>query len=256
MVQQCSEEISGDSVVKELPVRSTKPSFVWRQEWHELLAFLRKPQRGRGVSVPLSHGWRRILFLLGVDLCFVLLVATPINAILEHWAGLEDKLDFNVRNMFLAVLVAPIIEELIFRAGLRRVGYSLFVGPVLLSLYCAQSFTLIAIVAGVILLAAVVDKILMRRTPVGNGRRFARGRAFIRHYPYVFWFYTVCFGLAHLANFYSTNDRDYLLVFAISAQLGVGCLLGYLRLRQGLASSVILHCLHNSLFVTLLIMFN
>jgi len=256
MAQQCGKEMSGDSRGTALPTMSTTPSFDWRQEWCELKEFLKKPRRGRGVSVPLSHGWRRILFLLAVDLCFVLLVATPINAILEHWAGLEDKLDFNVRNMFLAVLVAPMIEELIFRAGLRRVGYSLFVGPVLLSLYCAQSFTLIAIVAGVILLAAVVDKILMRRAPVGNGRRFARGRAFIRHYPYVFWFYTVCFGLAHLANFYSTNDRDYLLLFAISAQLGGGCLLGYLRLRQGLASSVILHCLHNSLFVTLLIMFN
>jgi membrane protease YdiL (CAAX protease family) len=58
--------------------------------------------------------------------------------------------------------------------------------------------------------------------------------------------YAISFGLVHVSNFYSTNGRDYWLIFAVSSQLFGGALLGYLRLRQGLRSAIAFHALFNA----------
>ena len=255
MSQQYSQEMSGFSESTKLRTVSTKPTFSWRQEWQDLLAFIKKPQRGRGKSVPLSQAWRRFLMVFGIDLCMVVFVSLPLNGALEEWAGLESKLEFSAKGALLIIIFAPILEELVFRAGLRKAGYSLFIGPIFVACF-GGSLVVVVVLATILMSIAVIDKIRMRWVPEGNGRRFARGRAFIRHYPYVFWLYAIGFGLMHLGNFYSTNGRDYLLVFAISAQLSAGFLFAYLRLRQGLLSSIILHSLENGLLFALATMFD
>ncbi|MFZ6861950.1 type II CAAX prenyl endopeptidase Rce1 family protein [Undibacterium sp. Ji67W] len=250
MVQQCSEQMSGDNLGIALPTMSTTPSFDWRQEWRELKEFLKKPRRGRIASAPFSQTWRRFLLVFGIDIAIVLFVTLPLDSILDEWAGLESKLEINGKIALYGIVFAPIIEELVFRAGLRKAGYSLFIGPIFVACF-AGSMLVVGALATILMSIAVIDKIRMRWVPEGNGRRFARGRAFIRHYPYVFWLYAIGFGLVHLGNFYSSNGRDYLLVFAISAQLSAGFLFAYLRLRQGLLSSILLHSLENGLFFAL-----
>ncbi|MFZ6754995.1 type II CAAX prenyl endopeptidase Rce1 family protein [Undibacterium sp. Dicai25W] len=247
--------MSGDNLGIALPTMSTTPSFDWRQEWRELKEFLKKPRRGRIASAPFSQTWRRFLLVFGIDITIVLFVTLPLNSILDEWAGLESKLEIKGKMALYAIVIAPIIEELVFRAGLRKASYSLFIGPVLVACFFSSQ-TVVVVMAAALTLIAVVDKVWMHWVPRGNGKRFARGRAFILHYPYVFWFYAISFGLVHLGNFYSTNGRDYLLVFAIIAQLSAGFLLAYLRLRQGLLSSIILHSLENSLCVALEMMFD
>jgi hypothetical protein len=100
--------------------------------------------------------------------------------------------------------------------------------------------------AGILLSIAAADAIRLRYAASAVSIRFARSRAFIRRYPYVFWMYAISFGLVHVSNFYSTNGRDYWLIFAVSSQLFGGALLGYLRLRQGLRSAIAFHALFNA----------
>jgi membrane protease YdiL (CAAX protease family) len=106
------------------------------------------------------------------------------------------------------VLIAPLGEELVFRAGLRQVKYSLFVAPVLIAMLNADKM-LALIMAGILLSIAAADAIRLRYAASAVSIRFARSRAFIRRYPYVFWMYAISFGLVHVSNFYSTNGRDY-----------------------------------------------
>jgi membrane protease YdiL (CAAX protease family) len=222
--------------------------FDWRRELRELVAFLRKPVRGHAKVLTLRQGWRRIALMLALNFCFIVIVTLPINAALEHWAGLDESVKSDatkISQWVIIALIAPLLEELIFRAGLRQVTYSLFVAPVLVaSMRADKMFVLIMV--GILLSIAAADAIRLRYTASAVSIRFARSRAFIRRYPYVFWMYAISFGLVHISNLYSTNGRDYWLVFAVSSQLFGGALLGYLRLRQGLRSAIAYHVLFNA----------
>lgn len=222
--------------------------FDLRRELRELIAFLRKPVRGHAKVLTLRQGWRRIALMLALNFCFIVIVTLPINAALYHWAGLDEsvKSDATKISEWVSVaLIGPLLEELVFRAGLRQVKYSLFVAPVLIALLHADKM-FVLIMAGIWLSIAAADAIRLRYSASADAIRFARSRAFIRRYPYVFWMYAISFGLMHIFNLYSTNGRDYWLVFALSSQLFGGALLGYLRLRQGLRSAIAYHVLFNA----------
>jgi len=222
--------------------------FDWRRELRELIAFLRKPVRGHVKALTPRQGWRRIALMLALNFCFALVVTVPINTALEYWAGLDvsENIDATkISQWAMIVLIAPLLEELIFRAGLRQAKYSLFVAPVLVASMRADKF-FVLILACILLSIAAVDAIRLRYSALADRIRFARSRTFIRCYPYVFWMYAISFGLVHISNFYSVNGRDYWLVFAVSSQIFGGALLGYLRLRQGLRSAIAYHVLFNA----------
>lgn len=222
--------------------------FDWRRELRELIAFLRKPMRGHAKVLTLRQGWRRIALMLALNFCFIVIVTLPIDAALYHWAGLEESVKTDatkISQWVISVLIAPLGEELAFRAGLRQVKYSLFVAPVLIAMLNADKM-LSLIMAGILLSIAAADAIRLRYAASAVSIRFACSRAFMRRYPYVFWMYAISFGLVHVSNFYSTNGRDYWLIFAVSSQLFGGALLGYLRLRQGLRSAIAFHALFNA----------
>jgi len=221
----------------------------WRQELHDFWSFLKKPVRGPAVSLPLHQGWRRILLLLGVQLIVVILVTLPFNTLLDNWAGIENRnKEWNGYRLAFMIVLAPLLEEFIFRAGLRKATYSLLIGPLIV---CASlDIGIIVLVLAVLLmLLALAGWLRLRWMQSPAGIRFARGRAFIHRYSYIFWMYAIGFGLVHIRNFYSSTGRDYLLVLAISSQLSCGIVCGYLRLRQGLRSSIALHALFNSTLV-------
>ncbi|MDE2429743.1 MAG: CPBP family intramembrane metalloprotease [Burkholderiales bacterium] len=226
---------------------AARPAFNWRGEIRELIDFLRKPVRGSGRVIPLSQGWRRIALLLGVRFCFVLLVALPINTALQIWGGIEyDQATQTTSFAIWGVIGAPLLEELIFRAGLRQAKYSLFICPVLVCQF-SRSALVVAVMATIVLSIAAIDALRLRWNPPAAGFRFTRGRAFIRCFPLIFWIYAIGFGLVHISNYYSGGGHSYLLVFAVSAQMFSGVLLGYLRLRQGLPSSMVMHALNNAI---------
>lgn len=99
-----------------------------RPELSAFLLFLRRPRRTpiRSRDSTTGAAGRVVLFLLCVIACDAV-VFLPIEFVLEHWFGLGSALNPNsLSALFGAIIAAPIIEELVFRAGLRSVKYGLF----------------------------------------------------------------------------------------------------------------------------------
>lgn len=217
-----------------------------RNECRELKGFVFKPTRRRTVAASKSKTFRRIMFLLLLALLFAGAISSPLNWALERWAGIVAIDRHGIGFLIGAIGLAPVVEEFLFRAGLRSAKYTLFIGPPLIGLLLG-SFSF-AIAFGIFLtVIGVTDAGLMKRAEQRGeaGRKFARGRRFIHLFPLIFWLYAIAFAFAHIANFQFFGWSGALAIFAVTAQFFLGVMLGYLRLRHGLGSAMLLHALFN-----------
>lgn len=228
-----------------------------KAELSEFLRFLQRPRRRKYQASSRREAARRIALCFVFVLIFDLLIALPLDLMLDSIGGFRLIERSGVLYAAFAVLPAPILEELVFRAGLRNAPYTLFVGPVLIVAFCATSVVFL-VFAGVVLAVGMVGRFLDRRRVRLHGRKpvFARGRRFVRLYPAIFWTYAAAFALVHVANYQIHAALGALVVFAVSAQFFGGLCLGYLRLRDGLSSAMMLHFLNNAVAVTLACLFD
>ncbi|MBC7413627.1 MAG: CPBP family intramembrane metalloprotease [Herminiimonas sp.] len=182
------------------------------------------------------------------------MIAFPIETVLEKWFQLTSVLNIDSFPIILwGLVVAPILEELVFRAGLRNARYCLFAGPPLMLMFCrAEWQVLLGLTAVIILIAAGSAWYDGQKDKRGlTGYRFARARRFLGLYPWIFWLFTISFALVHASNFVSSDRMGLIPFFAVSSQLVAGVGFGYLRLRDGLKSAIALHFANNLVALTL-----
>jgi membrane protease YdiL (CAAX protease family) len=171
------------------------------------------------------------------------LIPDPGPSILDH----NDVSQF---QFFMgAVLLAPLLEELIFRAQLKRFsGMLMFV-----SLICGVVLSAILKTCWAFLISPLIFAILFmiyRFTVAASiSRKF---KLWERLFPWHFHLTAVCFALMHLANY----ERGLaLLPFGLLytlPQLAIGLVLGFTRMFYGLKYSLALHSLYNLFFVIVL----
>lgn len=221
-----------------------------RGETTQLLTFLRHPRRRVRHAGSAAQQAGRLLWMLVLGISLVLAVM-PLSATLVQLApSVQSVLVFNAWFVFAAIVLAPLIEELLFRAGLRNVAYTLFIGPCLIVLIRFQVSLVAGMFIAVTALIALADY-LRRKRHRRPGLVVRRGRAFVRLYPVIFWMYGMAFALIHIANFQSSGWETMLLPLLVLPQLFLGLLLSYIRLRQGLVYSMLLHALSNGFFCLL-----
>lgn len=223
---------------------------VWsfcRNETIQLLTFLRHPQRRVRHAGTTAQQMRRLVLMLVFGLVFS--VATmPLESLLEFLApSIHTIGSFDGKFIFTAVIMAPLLEESLFRAGLRNVTYTLFIGPCLITLAMLDFSWGIALFAGTLALLGFAYHLnrQRRRRP---GSTMQRGRAFMRLYPTVFRAYALAFALMHVINFQASGWQAMLIPLFLLPQLFAGLLLSYIRLRQSLLHSMLLHSLLNAVF--------
>ena len=218
-----------------------------RQEVVDLARFVRAPRRLPGQRAD-DAPWVARLLLMSLMAFTVAMGIEVLLAPLADWAGIRSALPETATPGFVtgALLLAPIGEELVFRAGLRQTLYTLAIGPALLILAIAPwARTTYIALAGWVLIALAAHHWLAGRVFRRLGARFAFGRRFIANYAWVFWAYTIAFALMHVSNWVGTGPRSALLPLMVLPQLIVGIALGYVRLRDGLRSSMLLHLMVN-----------
>lgn len=225
-----------------------------RREISDVRRFIAKPVRRFSTRSTPSEKWARLAFLFPLGLLINAVYMLSIGLALDSWTSLENTLDMTeIFGIVLAIAGAPLIEELIFRAGLRGFKYSLFIGPVLICLMAGSwQISLGLCLSGICVALLMRYSISTKDSAINRKNRFAYGRQFIQHYPKVFWLYAGAFAIVHVQNFSFSDATGLLVIFAVIPQLVMGILWGYLRLRDGLMSSMVLHSLNN-LFVVLLI---
>ena len=234
-------------------------TFSARAELAGLARFLAAPRRTpRPLPAgALTHWVRRALFFAALALALNVVLEYGLLAPLAASARIGSDLPEVVTGswVLLAVGFAPVFEELVFRAGLRRAGYTLFVGPVLIALIVVPGREQALAVGGGLALVALGVYLLWRHVVFRRaGARFAAGRRFVAHYRWIFWAYAVAFALVHVGNYAFGGPGGGWVMLLVAPQFVVGSVAGYLRLRDGLRASVLLHFAGNAAAVAGLLM--
>jgi Type II CAAX prenyl endopeptidase Rce1-like len=168
--------------------------------------------------------------------------------LIGEWIGIKEPK--NTRNdtwleVFLIVVLAPLIEELIFRWPLRYsknrvmvaavIGFWVFYGES----YRIKSFD--KIIFWIIFFVGTIGII-----GVVNLYKSQIGSFWIDNFKWVFWAFGLIFGLIHLSN-YDGGWSSFLVFWPVlcSHQIVIGLLNGYARMRYGFWYGVALHATNN-----------
>ncbi len=154
---------------------------------------------------------------------------------------------YGIYSFLIIAVAGPILEELMFRLylvlrrGFIAVSFGLFTytlsGPIW---SFGQHDSLIGYRVGLSLVVFLTLLFL----PAGIIEKLRT-----KYFKYVFYFSVLSFGLVHISNFRPINfSIFYLYPFFVLPQLGMGVLLGYLRLnlKHGLFWAMLLHMFINA----------
>lgn len=228
-----------------------------RGEWARFGSFLRRPVLPERAPLPSLSNLAATGRLLVLDL-IIMLILLAIGS-LASASGIElpetalAGMELGPGLILAAVIVAPLGEEIAFRSWLSgRPGHLLALILVLgggasaaLAVAGREQAYYLAATGVTLLLAALAIFALRRRGAMGW---------FTRIFPVVFWISALLFASAHLFNFAEGN----LLALAplVLPQFATGLVLGYVRVNYGLWSSMLIHVLHNSAFIGLVLLAN
>ena len=230
-----------------------RPSF--REEARDLLPFIRRPSvaprlPGRRASDGYWQDWfpsvrpLRLLQWAGLMWAINLLFLGPIAVMAAGLGGATHRIDLQNIPWLTALIWAPVVEELVFRHGLRR----------LKDLWWLLPLGIAALLNGPTwwggwFLAACLA---LAWLPYGSGWPMARRplpwgvrRTYLVHFPWVFHLSSLSFSAVHLYNFNLAQTPVWLLPLLVLPQWVTGMVLGWLRTRHGIGASIWLHAIFN-----------
>lgn len=168
----------------------------------ELLLFAKNPVYEQDITNPFTNKLKTFIKLLIIALCtsiVLLLIASVVENLLQLEMGkhaMDDLFDnySPLLIFFLAVVVAPFFEELLFR------------GPLVF---------------------------------------FKNSNSF----KIVFYAFTTAFGFMHISNFEMSTQVLLFSPLLVAPQIGVGFILGFIRVKFGLVWSMALHACYNMVLI-------
>lgn len=225
------------------------------QEFADFWQFLMQPTLRRlpvrrAVHGGLAGDWMpnitfgRLMAWAGILWAINLFAFGPIAVMAAGSGGAQHRLDPQNIPWLTAILWAPIVEEMLFRYGLRRPLQALWLCPLMLVplLFGPQGWTA-AWLACVILAVSLP----LRRGRVGMaGKRLGWRREYVRRYGLVFHLVTLTFAAVHLNNFTLQGMPVYLLPLLVLPQWATGLVLGWMRTRRGFGATMLLHGVFNA----------
>ncbi|MEO0337684.1 MAG: CPBP family glutamic-type intramembrane protease [Bacteroidota bacterium] len=206
---------------------------MFRFAIQELRNFFKKPQEW--IAYPTSQ-LASFQLLIASYLLFLIPVFGSIGILgLAEQMGVYEAENHGVAQMLeqfspivvlgITVIVAPIIEETIFRLPLRWSRAYLF-RVLLFPIYITGPNTF-------------------------QGAKQGIQNWWNRNYVYIFYAIAIAFGVVHATNFPEMNSwaTAIWIPFLVLPQILIGLLLGFIRLRLGFWWAVLTHALHNFIFI-------
>lgn len=183
-----------------------------------------------------------------VKLLFIYFVSSLLLGLIAHFicGGFEIVKTTYVtsrQTILLGVIIAPIVEEYIFRSLLvfhikNLLAFCLLTLSLIIWLLLKKN-TEIAMILFLILASIIFVLLLFKQ------RRVEKFIA--QYFRYFLYFSVLSFGFTHLLNF--SGRTEYILLFApiiVGPQLLLGAILGYIRMIHGLRYSILFHIIVNS----------
>jgi membrane protease YdiL (CAAX protease family) len=173
-----------------------------KETFNELIAYLKNPVLVKDENTNTSYRLKKFFHLLIISILTSSIIM-PLFGLIES-SGLVDMNQHAMEELmeqfpkilifFLAVILAPVLEELIFRAPL--------------TLFYNQSY-----------------------------------------FKPAFYTFAILFGLVHITNFTITTNVLLLAPVLVLPQTILGGYLGFIRVKFGLAWSILLHASYNAFFI-------
>lgn len=221
---------------------------------HELLMFLRHPKpEAEKVSSRIKTA--RMLLLLSWTFIVVfslgILLAWLTSAIGFQGTNLVESLvdeENVIITIILAAVIAPAIEEVVFRLPLIQTARNLAIALAALSVIVAariqQLVPLLLLTAAIPLLAHLYIQLLSKQTV-----HYAVSTIYARHYGKIFYTLAILFGSVHMLNYTNVQSGIAILPLLIIPQTVVGVMLGFIRIKYGFTYAVVFHGLYNGLLI-------
>ncbi|HCE57899.1 MAG TPA: hypothetical protein DER09_08785 [Prolixibacteraceae bacterium] len=183
-----------------------------------------------------------IVFYIFLSIGYILLIA------LLSLIGLDlpELPAAKMSKIYRSVIIAPVIEELIFRLPLRNFYKNVFVlGGLFLYIVLKKLIPVpLAAIFGLVSMVLPYFPKLAGRLEI-NINNFVK-----QYYVGVFYFFAFSFGIAHITNLLNISSETYLslLVYLINP-LAVGLFFAFVRIKykNGILYAIILHSLTNLL---------
>jgi hypothetical protein len=139
------------------------------------------------------------------------------------------------------VVLAPLIEETIFRLQLKDYSLAVLFYAGLVVFYLNKLFS--GVTLGVFVFVAI--SIAMAFFFYLWQSKTRRMRFIIIYFKYHFYLTAIIFGLVHISNYNNPIKFGFPVVLLVLPQLFVGFILGYVRMRFGISKSIIMHAAYN-----------
>lgn len=223
-------------------------------EFRDFAGFVRRPDLRRlpgrtarkgGLEDWFPHlDWARLLKWAAVLWLFNMLVLGPIAVAAAGAGGAEHRLRIDSLPWLQALIWAPIVEELVFRHGLRTPGRALWLIPVsVFALLSGPQWFSVALVALVVLACWWPYWYAERAQPRALSWTFRK--RYRRHFGWVIHLSCLAFAAVHLGNFSYDQTPVWLLPFLVLPQWITGLVLAWLRVRRGIGAAIALHAIFN-----------
>tara|TARA_B100000900_G_scaffold414057_1_gene439598 strand:- start:3904 stop:4554 length:651 start_codon:yes stop_codon:yes gene_type:complete len=201
--------------------------------FRDLWYFIKKPVELKQVRIPLKVkiGTCLALFIIQIPPLLGLSALLGGLEILGLWEDDMHRLQKIFKEMkpglifFFAVIIAPFLEEIMFRLGLKLRSNFLILWPLQL-----------------LILLQVSNKINLLKTIRNFWNKF---------YAWIFYLITIAFGLIHILNFKPSLNIYLLAPVLVAPQILIGINLGYLRIRFGLIWSILFHAFYNGILLSI-----
>lgn len=201
--------------------------------FRDLWYFIKKPVELKQVRIPVKVkiGTCLALFIIQIPPLLGLSALLSGLEILGLWEDDMHRLQKIFKEMkpglifFFAVIIAPFLEEIMFRLGLKFRSNFLILWPLQL-----------------LILLQVSNKINLLKTIRNFWNKF---------YTWIFYLITIAFGLIHILNFKPSLNIYLLAPVLVAPQILIGINLGYLRIRFGLIWSILFHAFYNGILLSI-----
>lgn len=232
----------------------------------DLWGFIRSPRLSFESPPPLRAIWQVLGIILVLDILLNMFAVMPMAALEKAGLISEQGHAFGMMKdwhwsllLLAAAILAPIIEETIFRGWLSdSPAYMLFGAIVVIPTLCwfislyGSGMVFMTIVWGFGALCFVACSVIAIRYFNNDEFQeiFSRWWADNLRIPY--YLSSLAFGLIHFSNWEA--GEVYNLTFAailVLPQVVSGFVLGYVRLRFGLVWGMVLHGIFNAIFISI-----
>lgn len=236
-------------------MRDHAPNF--RSELKDFLRFLRRPRLAPRLAAPrrlgnsLQADWLaglsplRLLQWALVLWAWNLLFLGPLAVAAAQAGGAQHRLlEMSSIPWLQALLWAPLIEELVFRHGLRRIGQALWLVPVAaVALFNGPQWATGLLVAMLLLVLWLPQR--RPGTAQASALPWRWRRRYRAWFPWAFYAATTLFAVIHLHNFNLNQTPAWLLPLLVLPQWFTGLVLGWVRVRRGIGAAILMHAIFN-----------